>query len=83
MQDAATFTMEQNISTLEIAIRMGLSLVLGFIIGLEREAKRKPAGLRTNMLVALGSATFTLLSLELFYSILSIREASMWTRYES
>lgn len=66
--------MDGNITTVDIIVRVAFSLVLGFIIGLEREAKKKPAGLRTNMMVALGSAAFTMLSLELFHSILSIRE---------
>ena len=64
----------EAIATPDIILRVAVALVLGFIIGLEREAKRKPAGLRTNMLVALGSAAFTMLSLELFHSILSIRD---------
>jgi putative Mg2+ transporter-C (MgtC) family protein len=38
---------------------------LGAVIGLEREYRRKPAGLRTNILIALGSALFTLVSIEL------------------
>ena len=36
---------------------VALSMILGAVIGLEREAKSKPAGLRTHMLVA-GAATF-------------------------
>jgi putative Mg2+ transporter-C (MgtC) family protein len=42
-----------------------LAAVLGGIIGLERELKRKPAGLRTNMFICFGSAMFTILSTEL------------------
>jgi putative Mg2+ transporter-C (MgtC) family protein len=44
----------------EIAIRLGLAVILGGMIGWEREHVGKPAGLRTNMMVALGAATFTL-----------------------
>src|SRR5204862_735400 len=33
--------------------------------GLEREYRRKPAGLRTNILIALGSAVFTIMSIQL------------------
>jgi putative Mg2+ transporter-C (MgtC) family protein len=36
---------------------IALAMILGAVIGLEREAKDKPAGLRTHMLVA-GAATF-------------------------
>ena len=46
-------------------VRLMLAAVLGGIIGLERELKRKPAGLRTNMFICFGSAMFTILSTEL------------------
>jgi len=36
--------------------------ICGAALGLEREMKRKPAGLRTNMLIAVGSASFMWLS---------------------
>ena len=42
-----------------------LAGMLGGIIGLEREIKHKPAGLRTNMFICFGSAMFTILSYEL------------------
>jgi putative Mg2+ transporter-C (MgtC) family protein len=39
-----------------------LAIVLGAAIGLERETRRKSAGLRTNMLICLGAAVFTIIS---------------------
>jgi putative Mg2+ transporter-C (MgtC) family protein len=42
--------------------RLILAAILGGAIGLEREVKHKPAGLRTNMFICMGSALFTLLS---------------------
>lgn len=39
-------------------------MLIGAIIGLEREIRRKPAGLRTHMLVSLGSAIFTVIPLQ-------------------
>jgi putative Mg2+ transporter-C (MgtC) family protein len=45
--------------------RLALAAILGGVIGLERELKRKPAGLRTNMFICFGSAMFTVLSTEL------------------
>lgn len=42
-------------------IRIGLSLFLSAIIGWEREAQEKNAGLRTVILVSLGSTVFTLI----------------------
>ena len=53
------------VSELELFIRLGLALVVGLLIGLERETKEKPAGLRTNMLVSFGSALFVLTPIEL------------------
>lgn len=47
----------------EIVIRIIVSISLGFVIGLERELTNKSAGLRTHMLVCLGSTIFTILSL--------------------
>jgi len=45
--------------------RLTLAAVLGGIVGLERELKRRPAGLRTNMFICFGAAMFTVLSSEL------------------
>lgn len=42
-----------------------LAAGLGALIGFEREWSQKAAGLRTNTLIALGSALFTLMSMEL------------------
>ena len=46
-------------------VRLALAAALGGAIGLEREYRHKPAGLRTNMLISLGSALFSILSVEL------------------
>jgi putative Mg2+ transporter-C (MgtC) family protein len=43
--------------------RLGLAVLLGGAVGLERELHEKPAGLRTNILICLGAALFTHLSL--------------------
>jgi putative Mg2+ transporter-C (MgtC) family protein len=45
--------------------RLLLAAALGGIIGLEREMRQKEAGLRTNILIAMGSALFTLMSIEM------------------
>jgi uncharacterized membrane protein YhiD involved in acid resistance len=48
---------------LAIAIpRLAIALVFGAIVGIEREWRHKNAGIKTNTLVALGSATFAMLS---------------------
>jgi putative Mg2+ transporter-C (MgtC) family protein len=45
--------------------RLLLAAVLGGIIGLERQLRHKPAGLRTNMFICFGAAMFTVLSRQL------------------
>jgi putative Mg2+ transporter-C (MgtC) family protein len=42
--------------------RLMLAAGLGAALGIEREYRQKPAGLRTNILIAVGSALFTILS---------------------
>ncbi|MEA5572868.1 MgtC/SapB family protein [Calothrix sp. UHCC 0171] len=46
-----------------IFVRLSIALIAGAIIGWERQVQHKPAGLRTHMLVSLGSALFTLIPL--------------------
>jgi len=41
---------------------MLLAVALGAVIGLERQLRGKPAGLRTNVLICLGAAVFTIIS---------------------
>ena len=48
---------------IDILIRILSALLLGFIIGLEREMTNKYAGLRTNILVCLGACIFTIISI--------------------
>ena len=47
----------------EISIRLGTATLAGAVLGLNRELRGKPAGLRTNALVSLGSALLILASL--------------------
>ena len=47
---------------LELGLRLLASLVLGALIGFERELHRQPAGFRTHSLVALGAALFSIIS---------------------
>jgi putative Mg2+ transporter-C (MgtC) family protein len=45
-------------------VRLGLAALFGAVIGLQRERVRSTAGLRTHMLVSLGSAFFVLAAIE-------------------
>ncbi|NHM26242.1 MgtC/SapB family protein [Desulfofundulus sp. TPOSR] len=58
------------LSLQEMIARLLLAFLVGFFIGLEREIRHKPAGVRTHTLVCLGSALFTLISSYGFMSLL-------------
>jgi putative Mg2+ transporter-C (MgtC) family protein len=49
---------------LDVTLRILISIVLGALIGFERERRNRPAGLRTHILVSLGSCLFTISSIE-------------------
>ena len=59
-----------DLTLLDILLRLGVALLFGALIGWERERSSRPAGLRTNMLVALGSASFTLVSIAMIQQYL-------------
>jgi putative Mg2+ transporter-C (MgtC) family protein len=52
----------QSALTIETLLSLGLAVILGAIVGIERELAHRPAGLRTHMLVSLGSCLFTMMS---------------------
>jgi putative Mg2+ transporter-C (MgtC) family protein len=52
----------------ELALRLGGATIIGGLIGLNRELRDKPAGLRTHALVALGSALLMLVTVSLTVS---------------
>ena len=62
-------TLRTHIPAYEIFIRMLLAAGLGAVIGLDREYRNRPAGLRTHMSVSLAAATFGILGFELFFSM--------------
>ena len=51
-----------SVSAVELGVRIGVALALGVLIGLERQWHHRLAGLRTNALVATGSAAFVTIS---------------------
>lgn len=57
------FSSDIGIST--VVTRLAAAAVFGLVIGLDREFREVPAGLRTHMLVSLAAATFALLAFEI------------------
>jgi putative Mg2+ transporter-C (MgtC) family protein len=56
-------TLFEPAEMVRVSVRLLVAAILGGILGFEREWLQKPAGLRTHMLVALGSALFVLVPL--------------------
>ena len=63
------------LTTWELILRLTIATGLGALLGWEREAQHKPAGLRTHILVSLGSAAFMLAGLELHHELFSKQQA--------
>ena len=51
----------------DILLKLGVSAILGLIIGLERELKRKPVGLKTSLVISVVSCLLTIVSIESAY----------------
>jgi putative Mg2+ transporter-C (MgtC) family protein len=59
----------------ESLLRLALAATLGGLIGVERELREREAGLRTHLLVALGSALFTIVGAYGFHAFLDSGQA--------
>jgi putative Mg2+ transporter-C (MgtC) family protein len=56
-----------NSIDIQILIKLGISAVFGLVIGLERELKRKPVGLKTSLVICIVSCLLTIVSIESAY----------------
>lgn len=45
-------------------IKLGIALFLGMLIGIDRQLKHKPVGMKTNMVIAVASCLITMVSIE-------------------
>src|SRR5207245_2466986 len=52
----------------QIFLRLTVAAVLGSVIGIERDLRRRPAGIRTSLFVCLATALFTILSGEIAHA---------------
>jgi len=60
-----------------ILLRLGVAVLLGAIVGVEREQRERGAGMRTLALVSLGSALFTIISAYAFLDLLAIPHVTL------
>jgi len=68
MDMLTAFASQTHLPVETIAVRLLVAATLGAVIGIEREWRHRPAGLRTHMLTALAAAVFTLLTAEILHS---------------
>ncbi len=66
-----------SITIWEVALRLVMAVVFAGVIGWERESRRRPAGLRTHMLVGLGCAGFMIVALEFLRGIQAMEGATV------
>lgn len=52
---------------IDLLMKLGISAFLGLVIGLERELKRKPVGLKTSLVISVVSCLLTIVSIESAY----------------
>lgn len=60
--------MDTEIPWLDMLIRLSVAAGLALLLGLERELRGKPAGLRSHMLVSLGAAAFIMVGMDILFS---------------
>jgi putative Mg2+ transporter-C (MgtC) family protein len=76
MRFLTTFQFADFIDTL---VSLTTAFVLGTLIGAERQYRQRTAGLRTNVLVALGAAAFVDLAMHLTGAEGAVRVSPMWS----
>ncbi|WP_418895872.1 MgtC/SapB family protein [Sporosarcina cyprini] len=57
-----------QLADVEMLTKLSISAVLGLVIGLERELKRKPLGLKTSLVISIISCLLTIVSVEAAYT---------------
>lgn len=66
------FYLPSAIEVARVAVRLLLAAILGGVLGFERQRRGKAAGLRTHMLVAVGTALFTIAPIQAGMSIADV-----------
>lgn len=69
-------SIDLHVTLLEEALRLLLAVACGALIGWDRESKGRDAGLRTHIMVALGSAGFTLIAMQMFMTLGAVETAT-------
>lgn len=72
-----THTFGQPLSSFEIMLRIGAAVVIGAAIGIDREIKNRPAGMRTHVLVCMGAAVVALIEQQSVADVVRFAQSGM------
>jgi putative Mg2+ transporter-C (MgtC) family protein len=61
----------------EFCLRALIAVLLGLMVGIDREVKRKPMGARVYMLVSLGSCAYMMTALNFMFSPMTVGDAAL------
>ena len=67
----------QPLTIAAVLMRIGLAVVIGAVIGIEREIKNRPAGMRTHVLVCVGAALVSLIESQTVADVVALGNASI------
>lgn len=60
-----------SVERTDILIRLGLAVLAGFLVGLERERHQRPAGIKTHILVCVGATIVSIIQLEMVADLIA------------
>lgn len=55
----------------EILLRLGLAMIFGMLVGMEREHRQRPAGIKTHILVCVGSALVSIIQIKMIEEVIA------------
>ena len=67
----------QPLTIAAVLMRIGVAVVIGAVIGIEREIKNRPAGMRTHVLVCVGAALVSLIESQTVADVVALGNASI------
>ena len=67
----------QPLSVGALLARIAVAVVIGAVIGIDREIKNRPAGMRTHVLVCVGAALVSLIEQQTVACVLALGEQSV------
>ena len=77
MKKAALGQFGQPLSIVTLLLRIGVAVLIGAIIGIDREIKNRPAGMRTHVLVCVGAALVAMIECQSIADAVALGNAAI------